>query len=85
MVICPLYHQEVGFVNMHRDMRAHAHTHMILKVFAARRAAAPLGTQGLSSLFSAGIRVPLSLMSVITQTEGKGPYNFHVFGLVVKI
>lgn len=50
MVICPLYHQEVGFVNMQRHMRAHRHTHMILEVFAARSAAVHLGTQGLRSL-----------------------------------
>lgn len=37
MVICPLYHQEVGFVDMQRHMRAHRHTH--LEELAARSAA----------------------------------------------
>lgn len=53
MVICPLYQQEVAFVNIHREMRAHTH-YVILTVLAARIAAAHLGTQGLGSLFGAG-------------------------------
>lgn len=49
-VICPLYHQEVGFVNTQSDVRMLPHTRVILEAFAARRAAGRPGTRGLGSL-----------------------------------